>query len=797
MDDNANYQSPPPRKRRRPALSCEQCRRRKVRCDREMPCGPCTKALDSLSCSYVHEGKAALDSRLEVSRISEEHSSSRSGIYEATARTGESSNELRFAQLESSIRALHDRVSKLENPDQSNNVSEDALPDNVNSGLSRSLGDLENRIAELEQRRVASPLGRSDQPRTTIPPLAPRLTRSGERMKLFGTTHWARAFKQFRLLRQVRGTASFTDSSKNEISRVLGEIIGLRRIIKGRQAPPLADPAPGLLNDLPKRELCDELVQHYLRTLGLIYRIMHFPSFYQEYERFWEQPRSASTAFVMKLLLILAIGSIFHDEPGPSSHPHVPVRRWIYAVQWWLTGPFAKELGSLESLQVHCLLLLCRQAHAIDKETNWMAAGTLLRQAVHQGLHRDPRHFPTVSPFDAEMRRRIWATVLEINVQFSIDAAMPPFLTPEDYDTRPPANLEDNDFQPNTSDMPPSQPKDLYTTSSLQTLLLQSLPTRLRIARVINECTNEQSYEAALKLGSELSALCQEVNVRFHNFMPQTDENAFKPTQFHLRLVESILRRFLLNLYRPFAIQATHDPRFYLSRKLSLDSALIMASFADGVDPSLEADLGPYQDYKRLSFSGAGVFKGPLSLDVIMVISLELVTQIEEEAAIQPPGSDSLPRGVLGQIAEAARAPLVNSLERIQASTYEGLVAGIPSVKRYGLLAGILAQVRSLPRGEEVQYSNIRKALLDSMRTCQTLLQKHVSNGSWMSAEGMPLTPAVAASGFTPESGIGSSLDSEYIIPNLGFEGWDFWDFPSSITGEEFETSPLAQVIFK
>ena len=33
--------SAPPKKRRRPALSCEQCRKRKVRCDREQPCGPC------------------------------------------------------------------------------------------------------------------------------------------------------------------------------------------------------------------------------------------------------------------------------------------------------------------------------------------------------------------------------------------------------------------------------------------------------------------------------------------------------------------------------------------------------------------------------------------------------------------------------------------------------------------------------------------------------------------------------------------------------------------------------------
>lgn len=40
-----------PRKRRRPALSCEQCRRRKIKCDRNYPCGQCLQS-KTASCSY-------------------------------------------------------------------------------------------------------------------------------------------------------------------------------------------------------------------------------------------------------------------------------------------------------------------------------------------------------------------------------------------------------------------------------------------------------------------------------------------------------------------------------------------------------------------------------------------------------------------------------------------------------------------------------------------------------------------------------------------------------------------------
>jgi hypothetical protein len=40
------------KKRRRPALACEQCRRRKIKCDRNMPCNHCTKAKIA-TCTYV------------------------------------------------------------------------------------------------------------------------------------------------------------------------------------------------------------------------------------------------------------------------------------------------------------------------------------------------------------------------------------------------------------------------------------------------------------------------------------------------------------------------------------------------------------------------------------------------------------------------------------------------------------------------------------------------------------------------------------------------------------------------
>ena len=196
MDCNGNDQLNP-RKRRRPALSCEQCRRRKVRCDREMPCGPCTKSHPALKCSYVYEGKAALDARLDTTRTSEYDPSSYSQPQQGPSSGAPSSSDgARIAQLERSLQILQGRVRDLEQCLQGEGSQGQRSAVNGSTGLSRAVNGSDDHLNELQRLRPASTPHRTEQPRTLISPLAPRLRGTGEKTKLFGTTHWALVFQQ-------------------------------------------------------------------------------------------------------------------------------------------------------------------------------------------------------------------------------------------------------------------------------------------------------------------------------------------------------------------------------------------------------------------------------------------------------------------------------------------------------------------------------------------------------------------------------------------------------------------------
>ncbi|THU96215.1 hypothetical protein K435DRAFT_778669 [Dendrothele bispora CBS 962.96] len=52
MEHLAQPDQPNKKKRRRQALSCTECKRRKIKCDRKQPCSPCTRRGEQAKCQW-------------------------------------------------------------------------------------------------------------------------------------------------------------------------------------------------------------------------------------------------------------------------------------------------------------------------------------------------------------------------------------------------------------------------------------------------------------------------------------------------------------------------------------------------------------------------------------------------------------------------------------------------------------------------------------------------------------------------------------------------------------------------
>ena len=144
---------------------------------------------------------------------------------------------------------------------------------------------------------------------------------------------------------------------------------------------------------LPPRCLADILVSSYFRNYEASYRILHIPSFFDQYERMWSQADQASNIFVATVLSVMSIGCSLHPTRLPDGSSAAELaRRYMGIVDTWLTGRGSRPQQVLPVLQIGCLLAISQKANAIQSGMSWVTTGKLLRNAFAAGLHRDPSY---------------------------------------------------------------------------------------------------------------------------------------------------------------------------------------------------------------------------------------------------------------------------------------------------------------------------------------------------------------------------------------------------------------------
>lgn len=359
--------------------------------------------------------------------------------------------------------------------------------------------------------------------------------------------------------------------------------------------------------------------------------MLHVPTFQQEYSQYWDDPEAASTSFVIRLLLVLAIGTCFY-KGSTSVALRLSAAIWIYTAQSYLSSPTEKARLTLPDLQTHCLLLIARQACAIGGDLIWISAGSLLRTAIHMGFHRDPSRLPKMNVFQAELRRRLWATILEITIQSSMDSGGPPLISCLDYDCEPPANVNDHEIYEDLKTPPVSKPAATFTQTSIQITLVKSFSVRLEVVKSINDFRSNTSYDETLRIGKELTASYRTNSMLFQTWLASDAPiPEAKPTTFHKLIHELMTHRFLFALHFPFSVMAHTNPVYYFSRKVCLETALSLLSAPTLGEPDDEGIGG--DDFTRLIVLGKGIYRA-VYLQCASTVCWELINQIQEDEAL-------------------------------------------------------------------------------------------------------------------------------------------------------------------
>ncbi|KAL8961021.1 MAG: hypothetical protein Q9193_002363, partial [Seirophora villosa] len=106
-------------------------------------------------------------------------------------------------------------------------------------------------------------------------------------------------------------------------------------------------------------------------------------------------------------------------------------------------------------LQAFTVFLICVRRHD-DTRYVWTLTGLLIRLAQSLGLQRDGEQFG-LSPYETEMRRRLWWTLIHLDLRASEEHGTDPTIIDQSFDTRFPLNINDEDLDASMKVAPPER----------------------------------------------------------------------------------------------------------------------------------------------------------------------------------------------------------------------------------------------------------------------------------------------------------------------------------------------------
>ncbi|KAK3994998.1 hypothetical protein QBC44DRAFT_31495 [Cladorrhinum sp. PSN332] len=353
------------RPRVREAVSCWQCRTRKTKCDREAPCSQCKHRGVPSDCVY--------------STPKDRHTIPRSGP-----------------------RVKKPSPAASPRPSPSPPTQTHTPPESCSS-----------REETPELLPIAQILKHPDV-RPTLPPIRAMVFEGNARKtRMVGLSHWLAPCNEMIVLKAMLDHSSEFRPSRKAFAELKAQLRAANTLPPA--LAPVGTDSSLLRLLLPERQECDAWVQQYFATHGRIHGILDQPAFTRDIDAIYAGILT-HPVHVSKVLLAVAIAM------QNTASDRLRGRRLAQAVEACVhTSLFQKPCIGV--VQVLLLLMVVKTISASDTDKMYdiMSLMGLTSQVMSSmGLHRDPALFPEVTPYYAEVRKRLWACYLRLNLDYCI-----------------------------------------------------------------------------------------------------------------------------------------------------------------------------------------------------------------------------------------------------------------------------------------------------------------------------------------------------------------------------------------
>ncbi|PVH80844.1 hypothetical protein DL98DRAFT_531607 [Cadophora sp. DSE1049] len=750
------------RTRTRPTKSCERCRSKKLRCDREFPCGSCKKGGKSGSdCSY-RDGWEPWDKEEDVPATKK-------------ARIGDSSTGMggggSMSVLEKMVRIGEAMGGPGHGPQSPSTVGLTRLPD----GRSQT-------AVGASSYAPCSTLGRLD-----IKGQRSRYVAPGDKMRIMDHFEDSKKFI----------TNGFKDPDMVGIMR---ELSGYQKALVPKQPKAALSTyerehlTTEMFRAVPEGWLSGALQTRLFLNWETVQRVLHIPTFSKECEEVAAAQASGAPSVpshlahwvLPQILVATAIVSRLndptfkHSTTGRITEEHIT--RNIQLAKGWLEGLTGKANICIHTLQTRILLLLAQQVNLCSTQDLSMDSAALVRRAMSMGLHQDPEAYSDMSRLDKEMRRKLWTTLVELDMQFSLAAGMPATVTSSNWNIKNLVNVDDSELTVGMLEYPVGKSENTWTTAVPQIALSASLKDRLNITNWLGGNLNvEQDAPALLAHANLLEKALRALPQQYRGSTVGANINNKRVDRlFASIMLDMSIRRPLLAIYRT-VVFSQRGHRFPEARKGALRCSLAALSHLDALDPAI-ADLSivKSRDYLNLFHI---LYKND-------IIQAALLICREIRSFDQAPASGATPTSNDVTYPEESFPQTKHSLTRVIENTLHSLLSRLgdfgSDLKDILPLSVVLQSVRAegtteemrevMQRGAERVLTACRRALpgvqMQQMGSEKKAATPTASGDSWNSV--------VLQNGGMPSSNDLNMMSvDDFDFQNFDF-GWGDWSMSQS-----------------
>ena len=316
----------------------------------------------------------------------------------------------------------------------------------------------------------------------------------------------------------------------------------------------------------------------YFNTYDPGTHIIHGPTFQKQYDQHWLAPNETPVIWLGMVFAMMTLALQSYSRAGDEP-PEYRSKTWEMSgdfrrltAQCLLFADFTQPLMHvLETLILH---VQAEYARTKDAETGVLILVTILvRMAIRMGYHRDPRPFSTITPFQAEMRRRVWTFVRQADIVFSFQSGLPLMIRSCDYDTETPRNLYDDELYEEMKALPPPRPLHEATPVSYMASKCQMSVVFGKIVEAVQTLC-PPSYDDIMKLDEDLRRARAEIppHLTFRALTESTRDPANLIMQRYN--LELMYQKALCVLHRKFLGRGREHSRYVYSRRTCIDAAM-------------------------------------------------------------------------------------------------------------------------------------------------------------------------------------------------------------------------------